>query len=291
MLAKPLNTSAIWTIALALPSAALAASIMALPQYGVRAVIQSWSGPPPQVTAVLARPLSEPVRPTPMIPEVSAATPPAPPAVQPAPPPPAVEAPPPEPALVEAPIPQPRPAVRAMTPPVRRVAQAATGPRAVAAPARPATGPAAGPVAQAPAAAPAAPAASDPGFVLPIEHPSRISGMVVGPQGEGWRLTLEADGPTSAFYSVLPLGQQVVIALPKATWGLPVHQDLYAGRLILADWKDQVLTVTAAAPVDITGVTTATPVDAGPYRLMFDLKPEHSMPYRRGGIVAWGTKP
>ena len=57
MLAKPLNTSAIWTIALALPSAALAASIMALPQYGVRAVIQSWSGPPPQVTAVLARPL------------------------------------------------------------------------------------------------------------------------------------------------------------------------------------------------------------------------------------------
>ncbi len=287
MLAKPLNATAIWTMMLALPSAALAASIMALPQYGVRAVIQSWSGPPPKLTAVLARPLNEPIRPPTFIPEVAAATPPAPPIVAVAPPPP------PAPVaetvrqdpLVEAPIPQARPAVRPMTPPVRRVAQApakaASGPRTT----TPAPARSAGPVAQAPAAP------ADPGFVLPVEHPSKISGLVVGPQGEGWRLTLEADGPTSAFYSVLPLGQQVLIALPQATWGIPVHHDLYAGRLILADWKNGVLTVTAAAPVDIAGVTTATPVDTGPYRLMFDLKPEHGMPYRRGGIVAWGTKP
>ncbi len=289
MLAKPLNASAVWAVMLALPSAALAASILALPQYGVRAVIQSWSGPPPKFTAAVARPLNEPIRPTPVIPEiipeVSAATPAAAPAapsvaaVAPAPPA-AVEAPPAEPALVEAPIPQARPVLRPITPPVRRIAQAPAVPRAAAAaPARP------GPVAQ--AAAPAA----DPGFVLPVEHPSKISGLIVGPQGDGWRLTLEADGPTSAFYSVLPLGQQVLIALPQATWEIPVHHDLYAGRLILADWKNGVLTVTAAAPVDITGVTTATPVDAGPYRLMFDLKPENGMPYRRGGIVAWGTKP
>lgn len=285
MLAKPLNASAIWTMAMALPSAALAASIMALPQYGVRAVIQSWSGPPPRITAVLARPLNEPVRPTPMIPEVAATTPPAPPPVAetvPAPPP-VAETAPAEPPLVEAPIPQPRPAVRPLTPPVRRVAQATTGPRATTAPARAA--------AQPPATMASPATMADPGFVLPVEHPSRIAGLVVGPQGDGWRLTLEADGPTSAFYSVLPLGQQVLIALPQATWGLPVHHDLHAGRLILADWKSGVLTVTAAAPVDIAGVTTATPVDTGPYRLMFDLKPEHGMPYRRGGIVAWGTKP
>jgi hypothetical protein len=285
MLAKPLNASAVWAVMLALPSAALAASILALPQYGVRAVIQSWSGPPPKFTAAVARPLNEPIRPSPVIPEiipeVSAATPPAPAVAEAAPAPPAaVEAPPQEPALVEAPIPQARPVLRPIAPPVRRIAQAPAVPRAAAAaPARP------GPVAQ--AAAPAA----DPGFVLPVEHPSKISGLVVGPQGDGWRLTLEADGPTSAFYSVLPLGQQVLIALPQATWNIPVHHDLYAGRLILADWKNGVLTVTAAAPVDITGVTTATPVDAGPYRLMFDLKPENGMPYRRGGIVAWGTKP
>lgn len=288
MLAKPLNASAMWAVALALPSAALAASIMALPQYGVRAVIQSWSGPPPQVSTVLARPLNEPIRPLPMIPEVAAATPPAQPVVETAPPPVAETAP--EEPLVEAPIPQPRPALRSITPPARRVAQipagraagTAAGPRAAAATGRAMP---VGPVAQATAPA------GDPGFVLPVEHPSKISGLVVGPQGEGWRLTLEADGPTSAFYSVLPLGQQVLIALPQATWDIPVHHDLYAGRLILADWKSGVLTVTAAAPVDITGVTTATPVDAGPYRLMFDLKPENGMPYRRGGIVAWGTKP
>lgn len=285
MIAKPLNASAVWAVMLALPSAALAASILALPHYGVRAVIQSWSGPPPKFTAAVARPLNEPIRPTPVIPEiipeVAAATPPAPTVAETAPAPPtAVAAPPPEPALIEAPIPQARPVPRPMTAPVRRIAQAPAAPRGAAgAPSRP------GPVAQ--AAAPAA----DPGFVLPVEHPSRISGLIVGPQGDGWRLTLEADGPTSAFYSVLPLGQQVVIALPQATWDMPVHHDLYAGRLILADWKSGVLTVTAAAPVDITGVTTATPVDSGPYRLMFDLKPENGMPYRRGGIVAWGTKP